>query len=237
MNRMLTLAVLAALSPAAFADTEWTPRAEFGLVHATGNADTTSVNGKFGLAGEDEFWTHDYRLAGLRAESDDEISANRWEVAAKTARKLTERTYLGGAARYENDDFSAYSDQATLALNYGWWAIKNDDTTFQLEGGPGIRRAELADTGEREQDAMLRGFADYQHQFTDNAKFFNTLLVEAGPDNTFLQNEIGISVAINRSLALKAALEARHNTEAPAGLERTDTLTSINIVWAPKRAE
>jgi len=35
-------------------------------------------------------------------------------------------------------------------------------------------------------------------------------------------------------LALKAALQARHNTEAPDGLERTDTLTSVNIVWSPR---
>ena len=33
---------------------------------------------------------------------------------------------------------------------------------------------------------------------------------------------------------IEAALQARHNTEAPAGLERTDTLASVNIVWSPR---
>ena len=34
-----------------------------------------------------------------------------------------------------------------------------------------------------------------------------------------MQNDIGIAVSINRSLALKAALQARHNTDVPADRE------------------
>ena len=60
------------------------------------------------------------------------------------------------------------------------------------------------------------------------------LTVEAADENTFAQNDIGIAVSINKTLALKAAFQARHNTEAPDGLERTDTLTSVNIVWSPR---
>ena len=78
---------------------------------------------------------------------------------------------------------------------------------------------------------MLRGFADYQHQFTDNAKFFNTLLVEAGSDNTFASNEFGIAVAMNEKLALKAGFDVRHNTDVGPGIEKTDRLTKVNLVY------
>ncbi|WP_176693117.1 DUF481 domain-containing protein [Arenimonas terrae] len=222
---------LAVASAAAAAD--WQPTAELGVVNTSGNSDTTSVNGKFALAGEDALWTHDYYLAALRAESEDQLSANRQELGAKAARKLGERAYLGAAARYENDDFAAYAYQATLAVNYGAWLLKDERREFQIEGGPGLRRAELAETGEAENEALLRGFADYRHQFTESTRFFNTLLVEAAPDNRFIQNDIGIAVSINHSLALKAALQARHNTDVPEGVRRTDTLTSVNIVWTP----
>ena len=228
----LALALVAGLPLAAHA--QWQPTAELGVVNTTGNSDTTSVNGKFALSGEDAAWTHDYYLSALRAESGDELTANRVEMGAKAARKLGERSYLGGAARYEDDDFAAYGYQATLALNYGIEAFKDDKRHLLLEAGPGLRRARLADSGLREQDALLRGFADYQHQVTDTTSFFNTLLVEAAQDNTFVQNDIGIAVSINRSLALKAALQARHNTDAPAARERTDTLASVNIVWSPR---
>ncbi|HEU0152401.1 MAG TPA: DUF481 domain-containing protein [Arenimonas sp.] len=227
---LLPLALLALAAPAS---ADWTPTAELGLVNTTGNSDTTSANGKFALEGEDDLWTHEYFLAALRAESDGETSANRLELGAKAARRFGERQYLGFAARHERDDFSAYDQQSTLALNYGAWLFKDDDRSFQLEGGPGVRHARLADGGGSETDALLRGYADYQHRLTPSTRFFNTLLVEATQDNTFAQNDIGIAVSINQSLALKAAFQARHNTEAPAGLARTDTLTSINIVWSP----
>jgi putative salt-induced outer membrane protein len=228
---LIPLALMAAAAPAC---AEWTPTAELGIVNTTGNSETTSANGKFALKGTDVLWTHEYFLAALRAESDDETTANRFELGGKTARRLGERQYLGAAARHERDDFSAYEHQSTLALNYGAWLVKEEGRSFQLEGGPGLRHARLADGGGSETDALLRGYADYQHQITDTTRFFNTLLVEATPDNTFAQNDIGIAVSINKTLALKAALQARHNTEAPAGLERTDTLASVNIVWSPR---
>jgi len=224
------LALLAALPAAAV---EWTPKAELGLVNTTGNSDTTSINGKFAINGEDTVWTHDYYLAALRAESSDELTANRFELGARTARKLTERSYLGFASRYENDDFSSYDYQATMALNYGAWLVRDDRRKFQVEGGPGVRRAKLSDDGATENSALLRGFADYRHQLTPSTSFFNTLLVEASGDNTFGQNDIGIAVSINRSLALKTAFQARHNTDVPVDRKRTDTLTSVNIVWSP----
>lgn len=233
MQRILLVLSLAACLPHA-AHAQWQPTAELGVVNTTGNSDTTSVNGKFALSGEDEAWTHDYYLAALRAESGDELTANRAELGAKAARKLGERSYLGGVARYENDDFSAFAYQATLAVNYGIEAFKDDKRRLLLEAGPGLRRARLAESGVSEQDALLRGFADYRHQLTDSTSFFNTLLVESAQDNTFLQNDIGIAVSINRSLALKAALQARHNTDVPDDRERTDTLASVNIVWSPR---
>ena len=233
MNRSLLVLALLASPSLVFAAT-WQPSAELGIVNTTGNSETTSINGRFGLKAEEDLWSHDYYLAALRSESDDQLTANRYEVGAKSDRKLGERSYLGAAARYENDDFSPYDYQATLALNYGGWLVREEGRSFKLEGGPGVRRARLADTGEVESGALLRGFADYQHQITDSTKFFNTTLVEATSDNTFAQNDIGIAVSINKTLALKAAFQARHNTEAPDGVERTDTLTSVNIVWSPR---
>lgn len=232
MNRNLFVLPLLAALPLA-AQAQWQPSAELGVVNTTGNSETTSVNGKFALSGEDDAWTHDYYLAALRAESSDELTANRAELGAKAARKLSERSYLGAVGRYENDDFSAYGYQATLALNYGLEAFKDDRRRLLLEAGPGIRHASLEGSGESERDALLRGFADYKNQLTDSTSFFNTLLVEAAQDNTFVQNDIGIAVSINRTLALKAALQARHNTEVPGNRERTDTLASVNIVWSP----
>lgn len=234
MNKTSLAGLLAlALAPALPA-AEWSPEAELGLVATSGNTETTSARGRFGLKGEDALWTHDYGFSALWAEDSGQTTAERYDLAGKLGRKFGERQYAGAAARFEDDAFSSYDYQATLAFNYGAWLLRDDRRVLQLEGGPGVRQSRDSLTGETERDGLLRGFVDYSHQLTESTRFFNTLLVEAGEENTFAQNDIGLAVSINKSLALKASLQARHNTEVPLGTERTDTLTSVNIVWSPR---
>lgn len=57
--------------------------------------------------------------------------------------------------------------------------------------------------------------------------------MEAGEDNTFIQNDTGISVKINAAFSLKAGYQIRRNSETPAGTESVDTLTTVNLVWQP----
>ena len=51
--------------------------------------------------------------------NDDVTSADRWELRGETNYKLTARGYLFGTVRYEDDAFTDYEYQATLAGGYG----------------------------------------------------------------------------------------------------------------------
>jgi putative salt-induced outer membrane protein len=235
MTTRLTLgALLAAIATPALA-VDWQPSAELGAVHTSGNSDTLSVNGKFALkSADDPTWVNDHYALFLLGRQDGEDTAKRYEVGSKLGYRFNERWHTFGSLRYENDEFSPFEYQAVLAVGLGYQAIKNDTTSLLFEVGPGIRRAESAVTGATSSDGIVRGFGDFKHQFNEHVAFFNTLLVEASSDNTFAQNDIGISVAMTDTLALKAALQARHNTDVDPGIDKTDTLTTLNLVWAPK---
>ena len=58
--------------------------------------------------------------------------------------------------------------------------------------------------------------------------------MEAGADNTFLQNDIALQVKMTNVLALAVGYSVRHNTDPPVGFEKTDTLTTINLVYEIK---
>ncbi|HET9482492.1 MAG TPA: DUF481 domain-containing protein [Xanthomonadales bacterium] len=230
-----TLAILAlASAPAAVGAADWNPSAEFGLVITSGNSDTSNVNGKFAMKGEDEAWIHEYYALALRGEVEDEVTANRYEAGGKSGYKLSDRSYLFGSLRYENDDFAPFEYQATASLGYGWFAIRDTDTTLLFEIGPGYRRLEPVGGGDAEGEAIVRGYADFKHALTANTALYDTLLVEAGSDNTFAQNDLGVQVAMNKTLALKAGFQVRHNTDVGPGVDKTDTLTLVNLVWSPE---
>lgn len=226
-----SLALLAAALMSPLAAAQWSPSAELGFVATQGNTDTVSLNGRFGLVAESDRWAHDYSFSGLRAEQDDGVTASRLELAGKSARKLGERSYVGASVRYENDRFGAYRQQGTVAMSFGFWALRDDKQSLQLEAGPGFRRAESQLTREWENDLVARGFGDYRRQLTDTTELLANTLVEAAGDNTFVRSEVGLGVRINSSLALKAAVQARYNSEVEPGRKSTDTQTTLNIVW------
>jgi putative salt-induced outer membrane protein len=245
---LLVAALLAALSLPAHAEEPqrgWHGTGELGIAAARGNARSESLNGKLGLTNEDDHWKHEYSLSALRAkgevtgdfdgdgvaEESFELNANRIEAAASSALKVDETSSWFAALRHERDDFAPYEYQSTFALGYGHDFIENERTTFTTEIGPGYRRAKNASTGEIESGAILRGKLDYKQALTANTQLFNTLLVESGSDNTFAQNDAGVSVAMNEAFALKAGVRLRHNTDVGPGIDKTDTLTTLNLVY------
>lgn len=245
---VLIAALLAALPFTAAAEEPvhgWRGSGELGLAAARGNARSESLNGKLQFTNEDDRWKHEYSLSALRAkgevtgdfdgdgveEESFELNANRYEAAASSALKYSETSSWVTSLRYENDDFAPYEWQTTFAMGYGHDFIENQNTTLTTQIGPGYRRAKDASTGATDGEAILRGKLDYKQALTANTELFNTLLVESGSDNTFAQNDAGVAVAMNESFALKAGVQVRHNTDVGPGIEKTDTLTTVNLVY------
>ena len=76
-----------------------------------------------------------------------------------------------------------------------------------------------------------RGLVNYKYKLTDNTAFEDTLLMEAGSKDTYLQNDAGISVSMTRKMALKVGLQLRHHSDVLPGVKKTDTLTTTNLVY------
>ncbi len=234
MRKPIALALMALLGGELQAQ-GWTGTGEVGLAVSRGNSKSETLNAKLGLNKESERWKHDFGLQVLRVkgEVDDEfeLTANRYEFTSSSAYKFNPRSYMVGAFRYENDDFAPFEYQGIFSLSYGYKVIDNEDTRLSFEAGPGYRRAKDRTTGDVDGNAVARGKVDFRRQLTETTELTNAFLVEAGSDNTFVQNELGVSVKINSSLALKTALQARHNAEVAPGKDKTDTLFTTNLVF------
>jgi len=234
-KHLLAAALLSALAMNVHAEEAkpgWTGAGEFGLVVSSGNADTSTVNAKLGLKHEGERWVHEGSVQALRAESDEDVTAERWEVTAKSGYKINEKSYTYGAYRHEDDNFAPFERQTIVSIGYGRQVIKTDATELSFEAGPGYKWVDPASTEfDSQGEGVLRGNASYKHGFNESTSFYNQFLVESGQDNTFVQNDIGVQVKMFERLALKAALVARHNTDVEAPIKKTDTLTTINLVY------
>jgi putative salt-induced outer membrane protein len=267
MNKVLFAAVFAALPLAAQADdTGWSGSGEVGFAAARGNAKSENLNAKLQFKKEDENWKHNFYLTALRnkgqvtvATVDDSTSppsivnvsrydttANRYEAGASSGFKLDERSYIVGALRYENDDFSPFEYQWVASIGYGYTAIKNPTDELSFEIGPGYKRyrpvdiygPDFNDDGslvhhrfDSDGEVVARGLIAYKHNFSETTSFVDTLLIESGSDNTFMQNDAGLAVSINKAFALKVGYQIRRNSDVAPGIKKNDQLLTTNLVY------
>ncbi|MCK6370750.1 MAG: DUF481 domain-containing protein [Gammaproteobacteria bacterium] len=210
---------------------DWTGKGTFGGVLARGNTDTETVNLNVDVANEVDRWKHKAGASWLRTVNDDVTSADRWELRGESQYSLTERGYVFGSLRYEDDRFTDFDYQATASGGYGYRFIMTETTKLEAQIGPGFRQTKRRATGEKNEDVIGRGAVNFEHKLTDTTLIYDRLLVESGSDNTFLQNALGIEVKINDTFSLGLDYTLRHNTDVLPGTDKTDQVVTANLVY------
>jgi len=234
----------------------WTGSGQLGFASTTGNSRSQNINAKLDFKQETDQWKNDIFLNELRAKSQVKvvdasgstinqynITANDFTAGASAGLKLDPRSYIVGSVYYDHNDFGAQLWQATVAIGYGFIAVKDDRNELSFEIGPGYMRFRPAVTDVLidgtdvprqagvEGQTVARGLVDYKLRITDNTSFVDTFLVEAGSKDTYLQNDAGIAVSMTKKLSLKVGFQVRHNSSVLPGIKKNDTLTTTNLVY------
>jgi len=235
MNKVLLLAAITSAGLCAnSADAEgakWSGSGQLGFSMTSGNSDTENLNAGLSLKRESGRWISDMSLDMLRASSDDIETAERYTVNTKTGYKFNDKDYAYYGTRYDQDKFSGFDYTITTAVGWGHKFHDTEESRLITEIGLGYKTEALDIDRTENNGGVIVGKLDYMRQLTDTIKFENVLVVEAGDDNSFLQNDLGFSFAINDKFAIKLAHQIRHNTDAPIGNDSTDTLVSANLVY------
>ena len=235
MTRQSCLPLLAfGLLAAGSAQAEWSGKGELGASIATGNSDNQSANAAFEIKNTVDQWINVVGFSGNYGNYGNTTTAQRWEIRGQSSYDFTPKAFWFGAGRYDNDRFSAYDYQGSLATGLGYRFVNTDRTKFFLQGGPGYRVSKERDTGETMDGVIFRGDMLFEQQLTSNTKVIERFLIESGSDNTYLQNDLGLEVMMSGSLGLRVGYQVRYNSDVPPGIDRTDTLTTLGLLYETK---
>ena len=235
MRRLiLGMGLMALAGTGVAAEANWSGKGEGGIVFSRGNADNDNANLRLELARELDRWKHGFAVSALRASNDGDTTAERYGASWQSDFKLTERSFWFGGLRYEQDEFSGFDYQASATTGYGRKLIDTGATKLTGQIGAGYRRLKNSLTGETAGDAVARGDLNLERVLTDTTSLTNRFSVESGSNNTLAINELALQVRMSEAFALSFGVGVRHNTDPPAGLEKTDTLTTVNLVYAIK---
>ncbi len=211
-------------------------RVQFGYIAATGNSETTNINSKIMLGWDKLKWRHAVIGSGIYSEDDEATIAERYRLGYKADRKLGEKNYLFGTVSWEQDEFSGFESRTTEAVGYGRRVLESEEHTLDLEIGIGARQTQLVvadlplpDMDQRETIGRLAG--DYLWKFGEHSDFSQRIVVESGDLNTYIESVSAVTSQLLGELDLVVSYTIQRNSSVPAGLENTDTYTSVSIQY------
>ncbi len=210
----------------------WEGSGEFGFVNTTGNTETVALNLKLNFVRTGEKWRHRFTGTALMTSENGSTDNERYTMEVQSDRKLSEKSWLFGAFRWDADKFGSYDPQLSFTAGYGHQLIKSENHLLKGEIGVGYRKLEERLTGVSSSELIARFLLEDSWQMFKTSLWTNRLLVESGSSNTFTQFNTAVTVSMTDRFAVKLGFEVRNNTKTPSGdSEYTDTITSANLVY------
>lgn len=214
-----------------FMGSDWKGEGEFGYVDTSGNTDTTNLKARLGLVNERDMWRHSAMLEALNTSDNEVTTAERYAASWQTDYKFAEFEYLFGRLQYETDKFSGYDYRTSEIFGYGRRVLHRDDMTLDLEAGPGARQSKL-ETGESENEVILRLAGKYAWQITEQSRFTQDLSFDIGEDATISKSVTAVQASIVGNLSMKLSYSVENVSEVPPGVKKTDTETAATLVYS-----
>ncbi|NNF15804.1 MAG: DUF481 domain-containing protein [Gammaproteobacteria bacterium] len=208
----------------------WSAKAGLGFLSTSGNSDTTNLNASLNIGYDLQRWHHKLGLLVIGAESNGVSTAERYVIDYKAKWDLHDYDYIFGGVNYDKDKFSGVDSSLSETIGYGRRILNNDVHVLNAEIGIGFRQQDFAD-GTDDSSGIIKLAGDYQYTISETSAFTQTLSIEIGGDNTFTQSVSGINAKLRDALALVFSFTIKNNSDVPAGLDKTDTFTAINLEY------
>lgn len=214
----------------------WTGQGEAGFVSSSGNTESDSLNLGLKFAKDGKRWSHEIGLAAYQASTEGTDTAENFNAGYTLKRNINERSNIFFNFGYLDDDFDGFTEQLSFAVGYGYKVINSEKTKWETGAGVGYRDTSLFDIATNTEGEDVSGAtfvirSDFETQLTETTKFVDNFKAEIGSDNTYIENDAALYVAINDKFSLKAGYLVRHNTDPAPASDETDTITSLSLVY------
>lgn len=235
LNIGLILFVFLLISKSVFAqDAEERPydaSASVGYVGTSGNTDITTLNTEFLLTYFDEKWTHNFRINALSSQENGAGKAERYVISNKSDYALLdEDKYLYVQATYTDDRFSGFDYQAIASIGYGQYFLRGNGKDLQGFVGLGYRENDSKTTGSEGEVVFTLG-EEYEWTISESSFLIQALTFDIGDKRTITTFEIGLESNIIDRISTKITFQYRNNSDVPVGIKKTDTQTTISLVY------
>jgi len=224
MNKTI-LSTLSALSITALSANaaEWDNSFDLGATVTKGNSDSLLLTA--GLSSKLKEQSDEYIINLFYTYGESDNSSTNDEILANVAWKhlMNEKTYAGARFDFLRDDIADLNYRTSLTGVVGRHLVKNDTTTFSLEGGLGYSLEEQG--GLTDDYAHLYVGQFFEHKLNDKTKVYQSFTAFAPIDNFDNYNfiaEAGLETTLTEKLSLKLYVQDKYDAVPAAGSKSND---------------
>ncbi|PKI14299.1 DUF481 domain-containing protein [Colwellia sp. 12G3] len=234
-----------------------TVSAELGMLFKTGNTKSGDIKAGLNIKHEEGQWLNllAFNALAKKLEKEDEDTGqdsfestdNKWDILGQTNYSLHKngKNYLYGNLFYQQDKFSSFSYQTSFSAGWGrhWW--ETETSSFFADIGPGVKydvtRAEAATATNAaiiessETAVIVQAQALYTKQINDFVEFKQYFVAKQALEsdkNSVYKSETSLTTKLIESLQFKFAFRVDYDTEVEQGFEKTNTETSVTLVYS-----
>lgn len=245
---LLTLLLLA--NTTAYADVDddtptripppWSSELELGYHSLGGNSDSESLNTRVGLTYVKNQYRQTAEAKYLLAEKDGEEDKRKGQVELQSDMKINERTYVLGNINFIDDRYGPYFTDFTLSTGLGYQLLRLETFQMEVEAGPGYRHQEpnideIDDDDiivpETVDELILRGSTKLTWKPSKTVELNARIIGIAGNSNSTLETELNLTSSISEHIAIKFSNTQKLNSWVPEGLEKRDSIMTINLLF------
>jgi putative salt-induced outer membrane protein len=238
--------------PSDHPDSTWAIRALAGWSKTGGTTDTDSANALFHVAHVMGDWKVLFGFDGLYGSTRGETTAQAWHARLQGNYNFTSKLYWYASYRYDDDRFSGFAYQQTVATGAGYQFISNDTTKLSAQIGVGERwlRPETfmlnpvgaiipgsVEEFPTETDTVLDASLNFEHSFNSYTRLLAAAAIEDGRLNTMTSLNVSLQVKMTNLLSLAAGYQLVRNSNPPANIPTNSSLTTLNLVYEFKNSK
>lgn len=213
----------------------WSGNVQLGYTGTGGNSADNNVSGKFNLFHKVSNWSSSYKLTALYSDSYNNVTAEKYTSNSEWTYNFQAKNYafLNNNSFY--DKFNPYEVSVTTAVGIGRRLINAEKVTLDLQGGPGYRYAQVANSDKTENNLVGTISTVLNWNVSKTASFQETLGTDIGKGNSVTKSESALSMDIVGNLGMQVSYTITHNSIIPEGSTKTkkyDYVTDVTLLFS-----
>jgi putative salt-induced outer membrane protein len=204
-------------------------RAEVGGYVSTGNTENIGLTAAVELNREAIDWRHKLRLQADYQESLNVVTRERYLAAYEPNWKFDDRAYLYGAAQYESDRFSGFTDRVSISSGSGYSAIRTPTMKLDVELGPAYRLTRFIDD-KTESNLAARGSFDLDWKLTRGITVRQNASAYLQSANSTVSTKSALLARLIGPLSAQLSYTLQYESTPPIGRQTTDTTSRAALV-------